>query len=112
MATHVVGKTDARLPHCGVFVIQAGLIQRPSNARETELVDALGINVRLSGCNRQVRIGVAGVAQRVVRRTNKFISDTEIKSERLAGPVVILGEPAISGNAVIMIPESAATLAQ
>src|SRR5579863_5297490 len=100
MATHVIGKADTWLPHRGIFIIQTGLVQRPRNARETEFADALGIDVRLSGRNRQVRIGVAGVAQRVVRRPNKLIPDTEIYSERLAGPVVILSEPAISGNAV------------
>ena len=112
MPGNVVGKTNTRLPDGRVLVVEAGGIQRSGDSGEAELTDALRVEIRLPGRDRQGGIGVAGVAKRVVGRAQKFISETEVKSERLAGAVIVLREPSVAGNSVIVIPEPATALAE
>ena len=52
------------------------------------------------------------MAKSVIRRTEELVSETEVESECLAGPIVILREPGETGNAVVVIAEAAATLAE
>ena len=112
MPGNVVGKTNTRLPDGRVLVIEAGGIQRSGDSGEAELADALWVNIRLASRYRQAGIGVARVAKRVVRRPEKFVAETDVKSERLARTIIVLREPRVAGNSVIVIPEPATALAQ
>jgi hypothetical protein len=111
MAAEVIGKPDAWLPDAGVFVVETGRIERASDSREAEFTDALGIKVGLPCGDRQGRIGVAGVAECVVGCAEKFVAETEVESKRLADPVIILREPGIAGNAVVMVAQASTALA-
>ncbi len=59
-------------------------IQRSGDTGKTEFIYALWVDVGLSGRVRQFRIGVAGVAKRVVGGAEKFIAETQVQSQRLA----------------------------
>ena len=110
-AGYVISKTDARLPHRGVLVAQCGLIEGAANTGEAELVDALGIHIRLPGRVRQRRIRVAGMAKRVIRRAEKLVSETEIESKSLRRTKIVLREPGIAGDAIVVVAQAATAFA-
>src|SRR4029077_4956275 len=112
MTAKVIGETNARLPDRGIFVVEPSLIKGSRDAGETELADTFGIDIGLPGSDRECRIGVASVAKRVVGCADKFVSQAKVESERLADPIIILREPGIAGNAVVVVAEAAAALTQ
>src|SRR4029077_802818 len=111
MPAEVISEPYARLPYGCVFVAESSLIESPGDTGEAEFVYALGIDVVLTGRDRQLWNRVAGVAKQIVGRTDELVPETEVERERLADPIVILGEPGIAGNAVVVVTEAAAPLA-
>src|SRR5580693_10035416 len=108
----VIRKPDARLLHRGVFVVESGLIESPSDAGERKLVDALRPHVGLPRHVRQLRVDITGMAKRVVGRTQILVAEANIHSQRLADPIIILCKPGVAGNAIVVVAQASSAFAE
>src|SRR5215469_14991002 len=112
MASHVVGEADPGLPHGSVLVIETGLIEGSCDAAEAKLLNAFGIDKRLPRRRGQKLIRVAGVAKQIIGRSLKFVAKAQVQGQILPNAIVILYEPGIAGNAIIVITQATPTFTQ
>src|SRR5580704_16132806 len=112
VAKQVIGKTDAWLLYGGKVIAQRTARLRPGQARKIVFIHALRINERLPGGIGKFRDGIADAAAFVVRRSNKLLPESEIQREQFGNTVIVLREPRIRRNPVVVIPNSAAGFAK
>src|SRR5580693_440476 len=102
-AQKIVSKADARLPNRGEFIVQRSPIEGSAQARKIELTHACGVDEGLPGLIGQLRIHITQMAKLVVRGTYKLVAETEIQRQVPGRAIVILCEPCIRGNAIVVI---------